>query len=114
MSSNNSGITPLTPVQEATATQQVINEGYIKRNLVAFDQFANVLLDGSNDETISSRAARWATEEKGSKRAVGRIVSKALDLFQKDHGAQAIAGDETRAQDVVKIEDASGELPKEN
>lgn len=113
MNSNNTGITPLTPGEQALAESQVTKEGYIKRNLIAFDQFANVLLDGANDETISSRAARWATHETGAKGAVGKIVSKALDLFEKDHGARAEAGDLQRAETVEQIENHTGTLPTE-
>lgn len=99
-------ITPLTPSQTDLASEQAAHEGYVHRSLVGLDQFVNVLLDGSPDETISSRAARWATEETpGSlKHSIGTAVSKGLDMFQKDHGAKAEVGDLTRAQNVEAIE----------
>jgi hypothetical protein len=99
------GITPLTPVQVAVDEQQVANEGYVKKDLIGLDQFTNVILGGSPDETISSRMARWDTEDKGVKHKVGEVVSKGLDLFQKDHGAQAETGDLERAKIVTNIEE---------
>ena len=101
------GITPLTPAQEATAEQQAKSDGYARRVLVAFDIFVNVICNGHEDETISSRAARAATEGKWW----GILLSMFLDLFQKDHGAQAQAGDLARAEEVVSLEDKSGTLP---
>jgi hypothetical protein len=98
------GITPLTPDQIAAQEMQALHEGYIKKLLVGLDMFVNVSMDGSPDETISSRAARWATNGTGIKRHVGILVSKGLDLVQKDHGAKAEAGDLGRGENVVKIE----------
>lgn len=103
-------ITPLDPAQTAEAEQHAAHEGYVKRDLVAFDQMVNVLADGSPDETISARMGRWATGETGLKREIGTAVSRALNLFQADHGARAIAGDDARAKAVEKIEESSGEI----
>ena len=101
------GITPLTPAQEAVAEAQTQHEGYLRRDLIGLDQFANVLTGGHPDETISSRAARDAIH--GDKPA--EVLSKILDVFQKDHGAQAEAGDLERAQAVANLEETSGTLP---
>lgn len=98
------GITPLTPAQEQVAEQQTAHEGYFRKDLIGLDQFANVITGGNPDETISSRMARWDTEDRGVKHEVGEVVSKGLDLFQKDHGAEAESGDLERAQNVVNIE----------
>lgn len=98
------GITPLTPAQVALQEAQAAKEGYIKRDLIALDMGVNVLTGGLPDETISSRWARGA--EQGHK--LDELGSKFLDLFQKDHGAKAQAGDVERASNVVKTEDASG------
>ncbi len=103
------GITPLTPEQEAEQELETRREGYVHRVLVAFDQFANVVLGGEPDETISSRSARAATEGKWW----GILMSKFLDLFQRDHGADAEAGDLERAKEVESLEEDSGTLPKE-
>ena len=100
----NSPITPLSPAQIATQEQQAAAEAYPKRSLVAFDQLVNVLTDGDPDETISSRMARWATEDTGLKKDIGTAVSKALDLAQPDHGAKAEAGDIARSENVIAIE----------
>lgn len=98
------GISPLTSAQVAKDETQVAKEGYFRKDLIGLDQFANVLMGGSPDETISSRSARWATEDKGLKEEVGEVVSKGLDLFQKDHGAKAEIGDMYRAETVETIE----------
>ena len=103
-------ITPLTPAQISTQEISASKEGYVKRDLVGFDQFVNVLTDGDPDETISSRMARWATEDSGLKHDLGSAVSKGLDLFQKDHGAKAEAGDLERAQTVVTTEESAEKL----
>ena len=101
------GITPLTPQQEAAVDQDAARESYLHRALVAFDVFANVLTGGEPDETISSRAARAATAD----RWWGIVLSKFLDLFEWDHGAKAQAADAERAETVEHIEEHSGNLP---
>lgn len=98
------GITPLTPEQIAKQEQQAAHEEYLHRVVVGLDQFLNVLTDGDNDETISSRAARAA--EQGKKWGID--LSKILDDFQRNHGPKAQAGDVERAQAVEKLEDGSG------
>lgn len=100
------GITPLTPEQVVKQETQVAKEGFIKRDLIALDMFANVLAAGHPDETISSRLARDAEQH----RIVGEIGSKVLDLFQHDHGAKAQAGDIERAKEIIQIEKQSGGL----
>lgn len=102
------GITPLTPEQIAAQEAQASKEGYVKRNLIALDMEANSLLDGKPDETISSRWARAA--ERGSK--LGIIGSKLLDLFQRNHGAKAQAGDVERAKAIESTEENSPGLGK--
>jgi hypothetical protein len=87
---------------------QAQKEGYFIRVLIAFDMFVNVIFGGNNDETISSRSARAATEGK----IWGIVLSRFLDLFQANHGAQAIVGDLTRAEDVESLEENSGDIPK--
>lgn len=94
------GLTPLTPDQIALQEAQAAHEGYIHRTVVALDQFANVLLDGVPDMTISSRAAIAA--QKGKTWGIG--LSKLLDVFQADHGMKADAGDLERANAVQQVE----------
>ena len=106
-------ITPLTPAQLATAEQQTAKEGYLHKTAIGLDQFVDVLTGGLPDETISSRAARWDTEDKGLKHVAGHEMSRFLDLFQKDHGAQAEAGDLERAMIVETTEETTGTLPKQ-
>jgi hypothetical protein len=99
-------ITPLTPEQTAEQEAQASHEAFLHRALVGFDQFMNVLTDGDPDETISARSARAA--EKGKK--WGIEMSKFLNLFQKDHGAKAQAGDVARAEKVIEEEKQSGAI----
>jgi hypothetical protein len=100
------GITPLTPAQTQAQELKASQEAYPKRFLIALDMFMNVLTDGDPDETISSRSARAAQQGK----AWGKDMSKFLDLFQKDHGAKAQAGDAIRAKDVIATELQSGDI----
>jgi hypothetical protein len=99
-------IVPLTPEQVAHQEAQTAKEGYLHKDLVGFDQFINVLTGGNPDETISSRSARAA--EKG--KTWGIAMSKFLNLFQKDHGPKAQAGDVERAAKVAELEKDSGGL----
>jgi hypothetical protein len=105
-------IQPLDPDQTALAEQQATHHNFLMRNLVSLDDELNVLTGGLPDETVSARMARWDTEDKGIKHEVGEIMSKGLDLFEKDHGAKAEAGDDARAREVEQVEDKTGDLPK--
>ncbi len=100
------GIVPLTPQQVVKQEAQAAKEGYLTRTLVAVDDLGNVLTGGLPDETISSRAARAAEKHE----VVGEVVSKFLDVFQKDHGAKAQAGDLERASTAEDVELHSGGL----
>lgn len=97
-------IVPLTPEQVATAEARALKESYPHRVLVGLDQFANVITGGKPDETISSRWARAA--EHGS--TLGKIGCSFLNLFQKNHGPHAQAGDTARAKQVERLERDSG------
>ena len=103
-----SGITSLTAQQEAQQEAEAHTEGYFLRVLIGFDQFVNTVFGGHPDETLSSRSARAAVEGK----RWGIILSKALDVFQANHGADAVAGDLERAENVVYLEENGGVLPK--
>ena len=87
-------IQPLTPTQTVAAEQQAAADPYILRVLISVDILANVALGGKEDETISTDTALMARKHE----MVGTVVSKILDLFQKNHGAGAAAGDLERAQ----------------
>lgn len=101
-------ITPLTPEQTAKAEAKSAKHGYVVRNLISVDQLGETLVDGPNDTTISGESAIAAQNDKGLKGWVGRSMSRFLNLFQKDHGAKAVAGDLERAQTAGKIDEESG------
>ncbi len=101
-------ITPLSESQTQTQEQQTAKESYIRRELVDVDIFADETLGGREDETISTRLARWSYNYKGVRGFVGRIGSKMLGLIQKDHGADAAAGDLERAESETQAIEDSG------
>lgn len=90
--------------------RRAAKEGYLHRVLVAFDQFWNVVLGGNPDETISSRAARWATRRQRGLwlwRIVARAMVAWLDFIQPGHDVGARAGDLVRAEEVAQTEAGS-------
>jgi hypothetical protein len=105
-------ITPLTPAQEQASEQSAAHEKYPIRVLIEIDKLGNVLfLNGSSDETISAHLSRMAVADSGFKRDVGVFGSSVLDIFQKDHGAKAQAGDLERAKEAIDLEKSDGILP---
>lgn len=93
-------ITPLTPTQTEMQEAKAAHEGYLHRVLVGLDQFLNVVGDGKADMTISTRAGLAA--QHGS--VIGKTLSDFLNLFQKDHGAKAAAGDAERDTQELQAE----------
>jgi hypothetical protein len=103
-----SPITPINVNQEQQDFHDVEREHYLRRCLIAFDIFCNVVFFfGDEDETISAHSARAATQGK----RWGIVLSWFLDLFQRDHGAHAVADDEARALDIEHVEETSGVIP---
>lgn len=106
--------TPLTPAQTANQENRAGHESYPHKVLVALDQDLNVDFGGLPDETISSRVRRVsdAHPEWGKNPAVwlAKLINAGCDCVQGNHGAKAQAGDVERAQNVIKVEDASGDL----
>lgn len=105
-------ITPLTPEQAKLVDQQVDQENYVERLPREFDILGNELTDGRMGETWSARFGRWAVMPKGFRRTFGRFMCWILDKFESDHDAKAIEADRYRAEEVIKAEDSSGELPR--
>lgn len=101
-------ITPLTPAQTAVEEAQAAGENFITRDLVAVDILADELTGSPMGETISTRLAIDSVQGHGISREVGKIGSAILNVFQHDHGADAVAGDLERAQAEEKIVRASG------
>jgi hypothetical protein len=60
--------------------------------LIGLDQFANAVIRGDPDETISSRAAK--AELRGKK--WGCLLCKFLDKLDKDHCQKSLEKDEGR------------------
>jgi hypothetical protein len=65
---------------------------------LSFDMFFNVLTAGMLDVTISSRAGIAAAQGK----TWGKILSKFLDIFEKNHCQLAIQSDIDHAQQVIQ------------
>jgi hypothetical protein len=94
-------LSPLTPNEIAQQEAEAAKEGWLRRSLVAFDIACNVIfLRGRPDETISSHAGRAAIDGK----LWGKLLAKALNLFEDNHCEHALAGDLERAQAIEKTE----------
>lgn len=63
---------------------------WARRLAVSFDQLANTVAGGSEDETISSRAAKAAR----AKRWWGCVLCRLLHVFDRDHCERSIEADE--------------------
>lgn len=63
---------------------------YFWNLLIALDQFANAMLAGDPDETISSRAAK--AQEKG--RRWGCVLCRLLDVVDPGHCRRVVERDE--------------------
>lgn len=70
---------------------------YFWNVLVALDQFANTLLGGDPDETMSSRMGKDIRENKCK---LCRVICYLLGLIQKDHCNKSIEPDEGSRQVV--------------
>lgn len=105
-------IKPLSEKQTVAQEAKAATERYFERILVSEDDQINVDTGGLPDETISARAARLALSGKGIGGFYGRLMSRFLNLFQRDHGAKAIAGDDARARKVEAVEEGSGAIQK--
>lgn len=91
---------PAVPWTVETAMLQAGKEGWPHRAICAFDIFVNVvLLRGQQDETISTHS--WRAQQEG--KLWGKCMCWWLNLFQKDHGPQAAAGDLQRATARVAV-----------
>lgn len=59
---------------------------YLLRVALALDRAGNAILLGSPEETISSRAGRWAArQDRGFKRRIGGAVCGLLELVDPGH-----------------------------
>lgn len=99
-----SGVRPLSPVEVEAEIKSDRHEGYFHRVAEEADVLLNVIIDGKQDETVSSREARAAQNGE----LVGELVTHALDCIQDNHGAKAELADEVRGHDVAKLEEGAG------
>lgn len=99
-------VKPLDLDETNKARAQAKKESYPIKVLIGFDQFVNVIAGGHPGETISARSARAATQGK----LWGKAMSGFLNLFQKNHGARAQAGDLERAETVEYLQVTSGNV----
>lgn len=98
------GGAPLTPDEIKQLEAQAEKESWPHRDLVALDQFANVMFfKGMPDETMSSHFQRLAD----SGNWFGKAMSAWLNVIQKRHGQKAQAGDTARAEAVEQTEEKS-------
>lgn len=99
----------LTPAEIAEYEQHADRESWAHKDLVAFDQFLNVITGGLPDETISARSQRLA--DAGNK--FGKFMIWWLDKIQARHGQRAQAGDLARSEQVEDTEAESlGKQPE--
>ena len=101
-------VTPLDPQQTAAQEYKATHEPYIERDLVAIDKTIATFAGATPDTTISADAGIAAVKDKGFKGWYGRMMSRFLNLFQSDHAAKAIAGDEAQAREAERVMEASG------
>jgi hypothetical protein len=103
------GVTPLTPTQLSAAEQSAEHPSYLHKVIKGLDEEGNVITGGNLGQSLSSRIGLDAA--KGEKAA--EILAKTLDLFESDHSVKAEVADEVQAEEVVKAEESSPDIPKE-
>lgn len=95
------GGAPLTSEETKLLEARAKKEGWLHRDLVSLDQFANVVFfRGLPDETMSSHFQRMA--DRGNE--FGKMMCAWLDVIQQRHGEKAEAGDLARAETVETTE----------
>lgn len=97
-------LTPLSPSKLARTDYEAAHTGYFGRLARAFDVFCNVIFGGLQDETISARMGRWATEDTGVRKWIGTLLAKGLNVVDADHCAAAEESDKERAEVVISTE----------
>lgn len=106
----NQPVTPLTPSQADKTEKHAVNENYFERLGVAVDKTIATAAGATPDTTISADAGIASYRDKGFKGFYGRWMSRFLNLFQKDHGAKAVAGDLAQAEAAEEKMKESGLL----
>src|SRR6185437_9226146 len=101
-------VTPLAPEQTAAQETKATHEPYFERALVAVDKTIATFAGATPDTTISADAGIAAVKDKGFKGWYGRTMSRFLNLFQPNHAAKAVAGDEAQAREAERVMESSG------
>ena len=58
---------------------------YIINILIAIDQFANTILGGDPDMTISTRMGNWLRSGGYIKQAIAVVICRLLNIVDKNH-----------------------------
>lgn len=104
----NDPVTPLTKAQTVAAEAKSAKHGYLENLAVDLDQSIPPIFDAPLGTTISGDAAIADVKDTGFKGFYGRWMCRFLNLFQRNHGAKAVAGDMERAKIVAQNEESSG------
>jgi len=101
-------VSPLTKQQTTEAEAKSAKHSYPVRLALDLDESIPPIFGAPLGTTISGDAAIAAVNDKGFKGFYGRTMCRFLNLFQKNHGAKAVAGDLERSEEVEKYEEDSG------
>lgn len=101
---------PLTAQQTKAVEAKAKAEAYPERVAVALDKAIAAIGDAPPDVTISEAAGVAAYKDRGFKGFYGRWMSRFLNLFQADHGANATAGGNAEAEQAIQYGNKSGLL----
>lgn len=87
---------------------------FLKNVLLSIDQFGNVLLFGSADETISARSYRKGALEGKRGWKVMRWAIDKMFFFDKNHTKEAYRAEQCRAHmpEAYQSQDAACKLPE--
>jgi hypothetical protein len=89
---------------------------YLFNNLIAADQWLNVLAGGSPHETCSSRIGRIKESHGGAipwYNPIPKIIDAGLDRIQKNHSINAIERDEFQHIQEESVFDGNVDIKKE-
>ncbi|MBU6232179.1 hypothetical protein KGP36_06050 [Patescibacteria group bacterium] len=110
-------VQPLSPAQTANEEAKADAEPILEQDAVAVDKaFAKIVLNAPPDVTVSEQAGVIAYKYPkggGIKGWYGRTMSRFLNFFQRNHGADATAGGNAEALQAIQYGNESGLLNEE-